>query len=280
MPQNSLIPSNIGKIAQSSLTQSRQAQVRGVTSQGVFLHLNSDWIVFLSREQFRGPLTLNIPQFPHAWQKLTSSQRVEIHAGNILFVGLDWIIPINSASPWSAPPPPAAPPENLAQRFQRLEAALQGVKINKSGFQPSAFGNQLLTVNRRMPEMDTKSLIAALIPNLGLGGGLTPAGDDLALGFLLAANRWGKLLRPSLDLPAINQALVQAAYARTSTLSANLIECAASGQADERLILALDGIITGFPGLEACISYLSAWGNSSGGYALQGMALAIWPGDA
>jgi hypothetical protein len=128
--------------------------------------------------------------------------------------------------------------------------------------------------------MDTKALIAALIPNLGLGGGLTPAGDDLALGFLLAANRWGKLLRPSLDLPAINQALVQAAYARTSTLSANLIECAASGQADERLILALDGIITGFPGLEACISYLSAWGNSSGGYALQGMALAIWPGDA
>jgi hypothetical protein len=58
-------------------------------------------------------------------------------------------------------------------------------------------------------------------------------------------------------------------------LSANLIECAASGKADERLIDALDGIMTGSPGPEECATLLLSWGNSSGGDSLAGMALAL-----
>jgi hypothetical protein len=58
-------------------------------------------------------------------------------------------------------------------------------------------------------------------------------------------------------------------------LSANLIECAAQGQANERLILSLDGMITGVPDAERCAGLLAGWGNTSGLDALVGMGVVI-----
>jgi len=110
---------------------------------------------------------------------------------------------------------------------------------------------------------------------LGQGTGLTPAGDDVILGCLLALSRWGHILSPYLDLQALQQPLISQAYRQTTLLSANLIECAASGQADERLLLALDGIFTGQPSTEQCAALLLGWGNSSGCDALVGMGIAI-----
>jgi hypothetical protein len=122
-------------------------------------------------------------------------------------------------------------------------------------------------------------LTGAIETFLGRGQGLTPAGDDLVLGLALAANRWpalsrtaqeGEMLSASLEawLPAL-------ARQKTTLLSANLISCACAGQADERLIWALDGLLTGEPGLEECAKHLLAWGSSSGSEALAGMALAV-----
>jgi len=118
-------------------------------------------------------------------------------------------------------------------------------------------------------------LLPALHPLLGQGSGLTPSGDDIILGFLLALSRWGHILSPNLDLQALQQPLISQAYRRTTLLSANLIECAASGQADERLVLALDGIFTGQLDGVDCAALLLGWGNSSGCDALVGMGIAI-----
>ena len=67
----------------------------------------------------------------------------------------------------------------------------------------------------------------------------------------------------------------QAAYEKTTTLSANLIDCAARGLANERLINTLDWILTGEPGEANVIANLLGWGNSSGVDAFTGMAAAI-----
>jgi hypothetical protein len=111
--------------------------------------------------------------------------------------------------------------------------------------------------------------------SLGLGGGLTPWGDDLNLGIILALNRWADIMATRLDLPYLYRRISQAARAGTTTLSANLIECATRGQADERLLLALDGILSGTPGPEICASALLSWGSSSGMAVLAGIALGI-----
>jgi hypothetical protein len=110
---------------------------------------------------------------------------------------------------------------------------------------------------------------------LGSGDGLTPAGDDLVLGLGLALKRWGKILAPRLDAESILVSLPGAARQRTTMLSANLIECAVQGEADERLVSALDGILTGRPGVPEIVSGLADWGSSSGGYVLCGIGAVL-----
>lgn len=111
---------------------------------------------------------------------------------------------------------------------------------------------------------------------IGFGSGLTPSGDDLIAGFLLARNRYRDLPPLPYDLDGFNQALVELAYQKTTLLSANLIECSTLGQADERLILALDGVLAGTLDPASCAKLLLRWGNSSGADALLGMALAAY----
>jgi hypothetical protein len=62
---------------------------------------------------------------------------------------------------------------------------------------------------------------------------------------------------------------------KTTTLSANLIEIAAEGEADERLILALDSVFTGDPSPEKTAEMLISYGSSSGMDAFAGLALAV-----
>jgi len=186
--------------------------VWGSTSQGLFLHLPPDAVLFLSLESYRGPLTANLAGDIHLLQKIEYGHTLLLRAGELIF-----------------------PPFNLLW----------------------------------------DELLPALLSMLGQGTGLTPAGDDVILGCLLALSRWGQILSPNLDFQALQQPLISQAYRQTTLLSANLIECAASGQADERLLLALDGIFTGQPSTEQCAALLLGWGNSSGCDALVGMGIAI-----
>lgn len=114
---------------------------------------------------------------------------------------------------------------------------------------------------------------------LGRGPGLTPQGDDFILGLLLALNRWQKCFPPEVKIMAINQEIVRAARRQTTALSASLIACAADAQADERLVRALDGLVTGVPEADECAALFQDWGSTSGWAAFQGMALAFisWP---
>jgi hypothetical protein len=140
--------------------------------------------------------------------------------------------------------------------------------------QKTAF-SQLTALRQAWLSQDVTMIAASMLPLLGMGAGLTPSGDDLALGFLLALNRWGGVLAPGLDLKSLNLEIVQGAYERTTTLSANLIDCASQGQADERLILGLDGLLSEAYGPAICAASLAGWGNSSGVDALVGMGLAM-----
>lgn len=112
---------------------------------------------------------------------------------------------------------------------------------------------------------------------LGYGRGLTPSGDDLLTGLLLALNRWTQYQYSRDQLHEINTRLVNIAYTQTTSLSANLIAAAAQGQADERLVTALDALLTAaLPPTEIAHRLLS-YGSSSGIDALLGMALVLQP---
>jgi len=262
---------SLGAIAGQALAQAQAATVWGLTSRGVFLHLSTNWVIFLSYEPFRGPLTLNSPFHLSLSQSLRPGLKVKVSSNVLSFDALGVNVDITGAPPWSAPAREASSPTSFAGRRERLEYIYQNVLAARREIISRDHLSDLTTA----PSLGISNISAELEKHLGLGPGLTPDGDDLVLGYLLAINRWGDLLCPCLDVPEINRTLRQTAYTRTNTLSANLIECASLGQADERLLLALDGILTGIPDPDACVAHLLSWGHTSGANALAGMKRAI-----
>lgn len=283
-----------GRISNDQLSFSQKGIITGVTSRGIFIQLDTGRVLFLSFERFRGPLTLNLSGDTSMLKLLDYKSPVVIQDGKItvIYSGLEinyshaqiWEAPLRSGSLLSPEDRisiiKSAASQILSQKrgsaLNRIFANLLNLELNhsvaiKTQF-PGADGADLLQL---LKTGDVDSILSALRPILGFGVGLTPAGDDLILGLLLAFNRWKSVLRPSFDIARLNDLLIQAASQKTTCLSANLILCAVQGHADERLIYALDGMMTGDPALDQCIRYILAWGDSSGCYALAGMAAAI-----
>jgi len=282
----------IGEPAREALMCASQASVLGKTSRGLFLHLFTGWVIFLSFEPYRGPLTLNLLGDTRAFHNLEIGEVVKVSPGVIVFQRMGLSLTISGAEPWQAS---AKLRENLPVDALRAHvisiahlAALQpsasqlvamlpvilGLQ-EKPDLPPPDYFDELTHLQAACRTGRASAMAEALRAFLGLGAGLTPSGDDLVIGFLLAANRWGERLFPAIATAALNEAIPARAARSTSALSANLIECAARGQADERLVLALDGIVTGIPDAAACLASLAGWGNSSGLDAWVGMALLL-----
>jgi len=292
MPLRRLAATHIGAIARELLAVDRSASVMGVSSRGIFLHLAAGWVLFLSYERYRGPLTLNLGSERRGVSRLRQGAALQILSGRKCILSTDLEINYGAAESWQAPQLPGGLLSNEKSRevLQQIIAELSrmGKTSPLAGQLPGlhsraegedmpgeAVSDMLAALRRVWDGQDASQIAAAVQPLLGMGAGLTPSGDDLAIGFLLALNRWGHVLAPELNLNLLNQGIISRAYESTTLLSANLIECASQGQADERLILGLDGMLSGEFDPGACAASLASWGNTSGIDALVGMALAI-----
>jgi hypothetical protein len=101
----------------------------------------------------------------------------------------------------------------------------------------------------------------------GLGGGLTPAGDDYMVGAMLAA--W--LLYPAGWARSLAETIVEAAAGRTNRLSTAWLRAAARGEAGLRWHLLLEALTTSdLDGLEDAVLDLLSVGHTSGADALGG----------
>jgi hypothetical protein len=115
----------------------------------------------------------------------------------------------------------------------------------------------------------------------GLGGGLTPAGDDFIVGVLLAA--WAGRYGPSAEEFAMPLAL--AAQSRTTTLSGAYLRAAARGECTMAWHGLFEALLSGdHANAQAAIGSLLAVGHTSGADALSGFLaveyLAVTSPDA
>lgn len=319
----------IGSLAAELLEEPRTAVVQGRTRRGVFIRLDPGWVIFLSCEVERGPLTVNIideascldnlaigsnleiarpsnrPEIIVIASSVETNQSPQMHEETYLSEnhGLILTLEIEHAQVWSASPRPAdvlpatervlltAATIKQAQKIRpaasldALQSILDGnihVPQGEAGyFYPHLAGIHAQLVNRQRSTSEAvSSPLRQLDPLtfsslLGLGKGLTPTGDDILLGLLLALNRWRFALAPGLEISSLNRNILGRAYQSTTIISANLIECAVRGQADERLVTALDSLMTGTSSPSTIAALLASWGSTSGLDALCGMALAI-----
>ena len=284
----------MGYLAFRAANSESKAEVIGSTSSGLFLLTPRQRVIFLSHQPFRSPLTITVtvpvdklkeahPGMP----ALLSPERIGIPE-----VGLE--IELSGCQAWTPPAPPKVPGTRPEYRL-RLEDTIH--EIIQSG-EPIGFNPLLIPIfNSQEPDSLPEDLVEILrsiqqlekillqdSPQealvffqrlLGLGRGLTPSGDDFVMGLLLTLNRWPQIAPIIPGMAELNRLVIDKAYQVTTSISANLIECAAAGHSDERLVSALDGIITGSLPAETCASNLTAYGASSGIDALAGIATAL-----
>lgn len=280
----------IGEIAKELLAHCEQGTIFGLISRGLFLQLSSGWILFLSFEESRGPLTLTLLGDQSVMRNVKIGSPVICSQNDLKFPGQEVLISISDAAVWS----PLPPRFQILTRDHRLNYldAVNGILARsapaspitellsyvldrnlKPGSQIPSYLPMLRSLQLACDSQENHLIAQSLSAFLGVGKGLTPSGDDLVIGFLLGVNRWANLNQCNVDVEMLNSRIIELARTQTTTISLNLIESACAGQADERLVLAIDGLITGNIGPEACIKLLASWGNTSGLDSLTGMAL-------
>lgn len=295
MTEVQLSISTIGLRAREIFSRTSSISILGSTSKGVFLCCDDRWVIFLSYEPYHGPLTLNLSPVGETAFRIYPGQTVEIQNGSFVIPEANLRIKTEGANAWSVSPSPlsvlnpqdrndrirAVSHEIITQRagigLTTLLAELLHLPLHEQPPQPlSSYSMDIQELRAILKTSELSQVTARLNELIGLGSGLTPSGDDLISGFLLTSRRYLHVLPLPYDLNQLSQSVIELAYKKTSLLSANLIECASLGQADERLILALDGMLAGTLDPASCATLLLSWGNSSGSDALLGMALAAY----
>lgn len=286
----------IGTLAMDTLSTEQIAAVFSVTSRGIFMKFVNNKMIFLSFEDYRGPLTANLSGDLQHFGNLSSGGAATVSQERITFSNPDICISASNAKVWQ-PPIPLEPPLNTENRQNLIYKLALDVYQQKSaegfsGMIPILAGfpedlnkdNQFQGISAKIDEIRNQIALGDLLPLsqtiqsfLGFGSGLTPSGDDFIMGLLLSLNRWGGVFQPGNNLSILNEQVVEAAYRCTTTLSANLIDCAVLGLADERLIQAVDFLAAAKHHQPEVLHGLLNWGNSSGVDALVGMITAFLP---
>jgi hypothetical protein len=270
----------IGLLAQAELEISQSANLLGSTSRGLFVLAASGHVIFLSGEPFAGPWTANLHlaagTLPLGWHELAAGKNAQIQARRLILPSARAYFDAAGAERWQ---PPEADP--AAVELAGLEGRIQETARRLLAGGPRGFSALLEAHTVPLPEplaqvsaaaiqlhasLRSRDLPAALQAGeslLGLGSGLTPSGDDLLAGLLLGLARWGTALHLP-PPPGFFPALLESARQRTTALSASLLEAAAAGMVDERLLSAVDGLLSGQTSPSQAARALLAYGNSSG----------------
>jgi hypothetical protein len=284
----------IGHRALEVVREPVMGRVIGSTARGIFILAPPQRIIFLSYETYPGPLTINL-NLPQA-QSLPASQdqEVDLQHDEIILPDLGTHILLDQSPIWSPPPPPdSILPLNMVDKILRSLVNKVIESRRGVGFVP------LLPFILDLPARPTVPLslqptianvlllkqtilsqpLSASLPQIkelmGIGRGLTPSGDDFINGLLLVFNRIPQRAAFQPQLYEFNHQIVELAFSKTTSLSANLIEAATLGSADERLLRAVDGLLTGSLQTNEIMAALDAYGSSSGVDALAGAALVI-----
>jgi hypothetical protein len=188
---------------------------------------------------------------------------------------------LDSCEVWRPPAwPNAAPPDMLRETCGALA---RRVNAAGPGLAPVVFGAPAPTpfariASERIAQFQTWLVNAHTCGNkngspsfavrdlIGLGPGLTPAGDDLLAGALAALDAFEEAEARG----ALAHAIMSALPGRTSPLSACLLRAAGAGHVGERLHKAVSALLVG--DVEAAIEAADSIGHTSGWDMLAGAA--------
>ena len=274
----------IGHCAFRLMASGGTGLILGATSKGLFIEIQPGEVIFVTGDSYRGPITINLETVLNYKALFSVGETCQILKDRM--ISKEFQILIDHDTPIWDPPPIKLEKNGLAKAIQR------GIDLARQLIMPYQ-GGQFYTLLDRLVSHSSefsKERMADLNPGikdegdyfarfsglLGLGRGLTPAGDDFLCGFLLASFYLRKNAALMENEPDLNHQIVAEAQNRTTTLSAALIQCAAIGEGDERLMDALRWIAQSDRDVAHARESLLSYGSSSGVDALAGMLTALF----
>jgi len=278
----------IGPLVVNQLVDSCIFTIRGNTSRGIFLESASGDILFLSFEEYAGPLTVNVPE---EIKKLVSDlepgeDRIDLVNGDLVFERIKLRIAVNNSKVWKTPPIPGSISfESLKNTIHELMKLSFSSPYAGSLYQEVARslstdsyvssqepGMSIGMLHRAIRSGDADAMIASAGKLAGLGHGLTPAGDDLLIGLILTANRYQSLIPELIPFIEICKQIPGLIAQKSTRLSYAISRAALQGLADERILAGLDNLAAGNSGLDILMC-ISGYGASSGMDTLAGALL-------
>lgn len=170
------------------------------------------------------------------------------------------------------PPPRARPARDAAALREGVTALERALRGQREQLPPPLFA-PAEALERAVADLDADAAGSAARRLVGLGPGLTPAGDDVLAGLLVTLHHCGDgAVRPLVD--RLGAAVDGYASERTTSLSAALLRHAASGEAAPELVGVIDAVGGGHRPLQPTLSRLLRIGHSSGHDLARGVLAA------
>ena len=281
----------IGGLAQEALVESARGRVAATFPSSAYLELGPLWICVGPAALGVGPLNVLAPVTAKDLGDLSVGDAAALD-GKILRIGHRLRLSLADAATWHPRGGPTWSMDKLGQGLSRLDRKIAAGRLAVAspllGADPSACGledfvaetaGQAMTglevwlseawqaarpLNQREAE-----LAAGLV---GLGPGLTPAGDDFLGGMLIALVRLGRA-----DLASHLEAVVLFQVPeRSHPISGAHLQAAAKGQGSAALMASLDALLADrSESLSENVATLGRIGHSSGWDALAGVLLVL-----
>jgi hypothetical protein len=252
----------------------RRARIVASTPTGVYLHVpgerDGDVVGVLTSDAARLPLGCVLPRRSNGRALVSPTATAQVGGGGIVVGDL-----VVRAAAWWDPHPrlPCARPALLPEGVRQLRTTLYGEGVPHSAFAlpglPTGPGGPLAALRGAVRRADLDAALRTATRLIGVGPGLTPAGDDVMAGTVA-----GLVLLGHPAAPRFAAGVTALAACRTTDLSRALLRHAAAGRVSGEYAAVLHALVGERPLAPAVEALLTAGPTGSRATAL-GLCTAI-----
>jgi hypothetical protein len=252
----------------------RRARILASTPTGVYLHVpgerDGDVVGVLTSDAVRMPLGCVLFRPSTGRPLVSSSATAEVGGGRVVVGDL-----AVSAAAWWDPRPrlPSARPALLPEGVRQLRTTLYGDGVPHSAFElpglPTGPGGPLAALRGAVRRADLDAALRTATRLIGMGPGLTPAGDDVMAGTVA-----GLVLLGHPAAPRFAAGVNALAACRTTELSRAVLRHAAAGRVSSEYAAVLHALVGERPLAPAVDALLTSGSTGSRATAL-GLCTAI-----
>ncbi len=252
----------------------RRARIVASTPTGVYLHVpgerDGDVVAVLTSDAARHPLGCVLFRPSSGHPLVAPNAAAEVGGGRIVVGDLTV-----SAAAWWDPRPrlPSARPALLPEGVRQLRTTLYGEGVPHSAFAlpglPTGPGGPLAALRGAVRRADLDAALRTATRLIGIGPGLTPAGDDVMAGTVA-----GLVLLGHPAAPRFAAGVTALAACRTTELSRALLRHAAAGRVSGEYAAVLHALVGEGALAPAVEALLTSGATGSRGTAL-GLCTAI-----